>query len=139
MDRPATSRFIRYLAAAALLSAVGCGQAFAPDSDSGKLIATGFLDDLRAGKVEDAWQGASTEFKSLMGLHSLKDLVKRHPALKAPAEFAERRPVELNGRKLAEHVFLGTSKVRGKPVPSTIKVLLGAEHGGLRVEKLSVE
>jgi len=24
-------------------------------------------------------------------------------------------------------------------VPSTIKVLLGAEHGGLRVEKLSVE
>ena len=43
-----------------------------------------FLDELRAGRLEPAWQGTSTEFKSLMGLENLRDYVKTHPALKAP-------------------------------------------------------
>ena len=139
MDRPGQLPFLRCLAAAALLAAAGCGQAPAPGGDRGKEFSTGFLDELRTGKIEDAWRGTTSEFKSLMGLHSLKDLVKRHPVLKAPAEYAESRPAEQNGRKLAEHVFRGTTKVRGKPVESTIKVLLGADSGDLKVEKLSIE
>ena len=73
-----------------------------------------------------------------MGLESLRDYTKAHPALKAPAEHAESRDVSLGGRAMSECVFHATAKVRGKPVPATITVLVAPEDGG-RVERVVVQ
>ncbi|ODT97187.1 MAG: hypothetical protein ABS79_07645 [Planctomycetes bacterium SCN 63-9] len=129
------------IAALAALIATGCGQPGGEANEEGRAAATQFLDELRAGRLEVAWQGTSSEFKSLMGLENLRDYVKRHPGLKATAEYADSRPVERNGQAMNEYVFHATARaVRGKmPKPSTIKVLAGAGGEGWRVEQLVVE
>jgi hypothetical protein len=125
-----------YAGAFLLLALAGCGGAGSAGGEGGREAAVQFLDDLRAGRVEPAWQATSTEFKSLMGHESLRDYVKAHPALKGPAEYAESRPIE---GALTECRFRATTKTKGKSVPATIKVLVGPTGEGWRVEKLSVE
>lgn len=119
--------------------AVGCGRTGSAGDEDGRAIAVRFLDDLRAGKLEPAWQGSSTEFKSLMGVENLRDYVKTHPALKAPAEYAESRTIDRDGLSMVEHIFHATTQVRRKPVSATIKVLLAAGDDGWKVEHLAVE
>lgn len=131
-------------AALMALVAAGCGRAGSGGVDGEpRAVAVRFLDELKAGRLEPAWEGASTEFKSLMGVETLRDYVKTHPALKAPAEFAEARTIDRGGRAMAEYVFNATAtakaKARGKPVASTIKVLLASGDGGWKVEQLTVD
>lgn len=107
--------------------------------DDGRAVAAQFLDQVRAGQLEAAWQGCSTEFKSLTGVENLRDYVKAHPAPKAPAEFGEARAVDRKGRSMEEYVFRGTAKVRGKTAPATIRVPLAHGDAGWQAEHLSVE
>lgn len=138
IERPSVLRLIA--AATLVLVSIGCGAGSEPPRDASQQAASKFLEGLRAGKLEPAWQETSTEFKSLMGLGSLKDYVKSHPALKAPAEFAEVRRIEREGHVMAECRFHGTTKVKGKSTPATIGVIVGSSDGGAwKVEKLSVE
>jgi len=138
-ERPGTLHCIATVAMLALASA-GCGAGSEPPKDASQQAASKFLEDLRAGKVEAAWQETSTEFKSLMGLGSLKDYVKAHPALKAPAEFAEVRNIEREGHFMAECKFHSSAKVKGKSAPAMIDVIVGSSDGGeWKVEKLSVQ
>lgn len=135
-------RYLKCVGASAAFLAlitVGCGRTGTAVNDEPRAIAVRFLDELRAGKLQPAWQGASTEFKSLMGLENLRDYVKRHPALKASAEYSESRTIDRDGRALVESVFHATPRVRGKPVPAKIKVLLAAGTDGWKVEQLVVE
>lgn len=131
--------------AAALIAlvAAGCGGSSGTGTvdDEGRAVAVQFLDEVRTGRLQPAWEGSSTEFKSLMGVENLRDYVKAHPALKAPAEYAEVRTIDQDGRALSEYVFRAsaTPKPRGKPVASTIKVLLAAGDAGWKVESLAVE
>ena len=122
-----------------VLVAAGCGRTGSAVGDDPRAIAVQFLDELRAGRLEPAWQGSSTEFKSLMGLENLRDYVKAHPALKAPAEHAESRTIDRDGRAYVEQVFHATARVRGKSAPATIKVLLASGPDGWKVEQLVVE
>ena len=69
----------------------------------------------------------------------MRDYVKSHPALKAPAEYAESRTFDNHGIAMAEYVFHATTKRRGKAIPATIKVLLAAGDEGWKVEHLAVE
>jgi hypothetical protein len=117
----------------------GCSRPASEVGDGGRAAAVRFLDELRAGRLEPAWQGSSAEFKSLMGLESLRDYVKAHPALKAPAEYAETRAIDRNGRSMTECVFHATTKLRGKPATATIRVLLAPGDDGWEVEHLAVE
>jgi hypothetical protein len=121
------------------VSLAGCGGTGGAADDQGQATAIHFLDELRAGRLEPAWQAASTEFKSLMGIENLRDYVKTHPTLRGPAEYTEYRAIERNGRPMAEHIFRATTKVRGKPVSSTIRILLADGNEGWKVEHLSVE
>jgi hypothetical protein len=120
----------------AVLALFGCA---GPASEDSRAVSSRFLDEIRSGQVEPAWQGTSSEFKSLMGLENMRDYVKRHPILKTPAEYAESRTIDRNGRTLNEHVFRATTQIRGKPVTATIKVLLAAGDDGWKVEHLVVE
>lgn len=133
------------LAVLTALTAVGCGRSGGAADDATKAVAVRFLDELRAGNIRPAWVSSSTEFKSLMGAENLRDYVKTHPALKAPAEFVETRPIERDRRTLAECVFQATpppsksKKSKAKPGPATIKVLLAPGSEGWKVEQLVVE
>ncbi|WP_406697419.1 hypothetical protein V5E97_01040 [Singulisphaera sp. Ch08] len=121
------------------LFAGGCGQTGSTSDGDAQAVATQFLDELRAGRLEPAWQGTSVEFKSLMGAGSLRDYVKRHPALKANAEYSESRSIDRGGPALTECLFHATTRVRGKSVPATIKVILASGAEGWKVEQLIVE
>lgn len=138
-QQPSVLRRIAVAMMLALASA-GCGTSSEPPKDASQQAATRFLAAIQAGKLEDAWQGTSTEFKSLMGLENLRDYIKTHPALKGPTEFTELRRIEREGHVMSECRFHGSAKVKGKPVPATIDVVVGSSEGGeWKVEKLSVE
>ena len=119
----------------------GCGRTGGMGGDESRAIAARFLEELRAGRHEGAWQGTSAEFKSLMGLENLRDYVKTHPALKAPAEYVESRAIDRDGRGMTEHVFRATPQARrgNKPLPATVRLLLAPGDEGWKVEHLSVE
>ncbi|WP_165244917.1 hypothetical protein [Paludisphaera soli] len=137
-DRPRAGRFLASFALVALMGA-GCGRSGTQAVDESRAAAERFLGEVREGRFQPAWDGGSTEFKSLMGVETLRDLVKAHPALKSPAEFAESRAIERDGLAQSECVFRATAKVRGKPVTATIKVLVAPDADGWKVERLSVE
>ena len=118
----------------------GCGGSFlGGSSGDGRGAATQFLTELREGRLEPAWQGTTSEFKSLMGLENLRDCVKTHPALKGPADYVEARDAARDGRTMVEHVFRAEGRIRGKPVTSTVKVLVAAGDGDWGVEHLRIE
>lgn len=131
-------RNLRMAAALALATwAAGCGGGATPPEGDAARAAEAFLGELRAGKVEPAWDATSPEFKSLMGLDALRDLVKKNPALRGQAEFAEARP---SGAGLTECLFRGSNaKPRGKPAPVSVRVTLSPAAGGWAVERLAVE
>ncbi len=136
---------IRYSARLAVHAAffglvlAGCGVSGPKAGDDGREAAARFLDDLRAGRLDPAWQGTSSEFKSLMGLEGLRDCVKAHPALKGPAEYVEARDAAREGRAMVEHVFRAEGRLRNKAVTSTVKVLVAVGDGKWGVENLRVE
>jgi hypothetical protein len=139
MQGKSWSRHFGAFAALVSLITAGCGRSGSEVNEDGRAIAAQFLDELRAGRLESAWKSSSTEFKSLMGLENLRDYVKTHPALKAPAEFTESRTIDGASRDTAEYVFHATTRSRGKEVHATIKVLLALGDEGWKVEHLNVE
>ena len=69
----------------------------------------------------------------------LRDYIKAHPALKAPAEYVEARPAAVGNPAAKQHVFRAEAKVKGKAVPATIKVMVAPGGDGWGVEQLVVE
>lgn len=125
------------LVTALVIGVAGCNGSSTPVVDDAAHAAEAFLGELRAGKVEPAWNATSPEFKSLMGLDALRDLVKKTPALRGAAEFAETRAA---GVGLTECVFRGSNaKPRGKPSPASVRVALSSGSEGWKVERLAVE
>lgn len=104
-----------------------------PGQDEGRRVATQFLDALRSGQVDAAWESTSAEFKSMLGLEGFRDYIRKHPALTAPADCSEVIPQTRNGLALAECVFRPTD---GK---ATIRVLVAREAEAPRVEHVTVE
>jgi hypothetical protein len=112
----------------------GCSSS-TPDPDASRSTAAKFLDEIRAGKVSNAWEGTTTEFKSLLGREGLEGYVRAHPALKEkePADFVSFNTAERNGLPLGECAFRSASR------KSSIKVLLAREDGAWKVERLTVD
>jgi hypothetical protein len=148
-------RIVRAVSGLGLAVAASClGIACVGDSSApadGRAAATSFLDEIRAGRVEPAWRATTVEFKSLMGLDSLRDYVRAHPALKGKAEFLDGRTVKSSGPELAEYTFRAIppppAKARGRgkkagpaqPASATIRVTTAREDGTLKVERLAIE
>ena len=121
-----------------------CGRTSPAQVDEGQGVASAFLDELRAGRVDPAWQASTVEFKSLMGAESLRDYVRTHPALKAKAEFVASQPVEASSGRRVNYQFQATpppTRTRSKtpPGPATIRVMLDFATSPPKVERLAVE
>lgn len=137
---PGQLALVRALLVLALLTPFGCGPGPDPSTDAGgREVATHFLDQLREGQVEPAWQATTTEFKSLMGLESLRGFLKARPALRSSAEHVTARDARRDGRVMAEHVFRATATVRGKPATTTVVVLVARDGDRWAVEQVRVE
>ena len=67
------------------------GGATTPADDPGA-VAAAFLAEIRSGKVDQAWDGTGTEFKSFMGKDQFRQFVKKHAALKTQATAGETTP-----------------------------------------------
>lgn len=131
-------RSVRMIGLLALaLCGVGCGGGAAPGGDDAAKAAEAFLGELREGRVEPAWEATSAEFKSLMGLDALRDLLKKNTALNGALEFVGTRAGPAG---LTECDFRGTNVPRrGKSRPVEVRVVLGPGGAGWVVEKLAVE
>ena len=100
-------------------------------------VADEFLEKVRSGKVGDAWQSTTAEFKSATGEGRFKAFVKANPALSAPAERTAFQNVTANGLTLGEYTYRASPK---KPTDqSTIRVWIAREHGEWRVDRVFVE
>jgi hypothetical protein len=112
----------------------GCSSS-SPDPDASRATAARFLDEIRAGRVSEAWESTSTEFKSLLGREGLEGYVRTHPALKEkePADFISFNTAERSGLPLGECTFRSASR------KSAVKVLLARENGAWKVERLTVD
>jgi len=123
------------LALALALVCAGCGGGAAPEPDASRDVAARFLDEIRAGKAEAAWEGTSTEFKSLLGRDGFVAYVRKHPALKEkePPLFVSFNSAERNGIPVGECAFRSASK------KSAVKVLVAKENGTWKVERLTVD
>lgn len=129
-------RLRRVLAPLALaLLCAGCGGGAVPEPDASRDTAARFLDEVRAGRAEAAWEGTSTEFKSLLGRDGFIAYVRKHPALleKEPAQFVSFNAAERNGIPVGECAFRSASR------KSAVKVLVAREGGVWRVERLTVD
>ncbi len=102
-------------------------------ANEGQAIAASFLSEIRAGRVDAAWEGTTTEFKSMLGLEGLRSLVKKHPVLRQEAGFVREGELLSNGITLREVVF------RGDQAGSEVKVLLAPDSGSWKVERLIAE
>src|SRR5262249_28252489 len=58
-----------------------------PDDKTSISIAEPFLDEIRQGRVDAAWESTTAEFKSMTGKEDFKKFVNEQPALKEPLEF----------------------------------------------------
>lgn len=125
---------------ALLLALIGCGGPGATaGGEDGREAADRFLEEVRAGRIEPAWQSTSTEFKSLMGLESLRELAQKQPALKGQPEHIESKRIDRDGLPLTEHAYRAQGKARNRAVTSTLRVIVSQGDDGWKVEKLSVE
>ncbi len=101
--------------------------------DEARQKATRFLDDLRAGRADDAWAGTSADFKSMYGRERFRQFVRSKPVLKVPAEF-QACEFKTNGDlRVAECTFRPT---HGK---GSITVVLNVDQGVWKVGRLDVE
>jgi len=54
---------------------------FAEDSKQSQKVVDGYLADIRAGKLDNAYQSTTKEFKAHMSRKEFEDLIKQHPGL----------------------------------------------------------
>jgi hypothetical protein len=129
------------LAIAPCLALIGCRGPGPADHD-GRAQAEAFLASIRSGQLEPAWQSTSDEFKSIMGLDSLRELVAHNPALLSEPTYDSTLTRQHDGLTLAECVFHATPPTSGKvapPTPTTITILLSAPTGAWKVDHMALE
>ncbi|MBL8849227.1 MAG: hypothetical protein JNG89_06065 [Planctomycetaceae bacterium] len=113
----------------------GCG-AGAPDDAEARAVVTRFIDQLRAGEIDAAWESTTADFKSDEGRESFRKYVKGKPVLAGPLEIAELKQVEIHGLTRWEAVLHPPSET--KP-PAIVRTMIAQEGDAWRVERLVVE
>ena len=96
----------------------------------GKAEADTFLEKLRRGQTDQAWQSAGSDLKSYMGKETLRALVKKNPALRESAASVPSANHGGNGREIHEYlteksgkkIAIGVTLENGKPRVDSIEV-----------------
>jgi hypothetical protein len=96
-------------------------------ADDPQTVAAAFLDQVRAGQVDQAWESSGVEFKSFMGRDQFRLLVKKHPELKGPAT---------PGEVVNEGPLRSCSFMCGK---LKLAIIVASADGRWRVEGVKVE
>jgi hypothetical protein len=104
--------------------------------ESGQAIAEPFLEEVRSGKADAAWEATTAEFKSNLGRENFLKYVDTHPLLKEPLEFYSLQTVSINDVPRTECVF-GKQGAPGSG--AKVRVILATEDGELKVERLIAE
>lgn len=112
-----------------MLTLLPLGCAGRPGEAAERALAETFLEGIRVGRVEEAWTGASPEFKSFMGKDQFKSFVWSNPVLKEKAVFEKAEPLPEGKWVLCS--FAGKSK--------KVLLTLGPEEGGWKVVGMKVE
>ena len=139
-SRPGNTRLVAIAVLAAIAGGAYLLYAFFGSSaippESGKAVAEPFLEDVRSGKAESAWEGTTAEFKSNLGRENFLKYVESHPLLKEPLEFYSLQTVSINGVPRTECAF----GKRGAPGSGPkVRVVLATEQGKLKVERVIAE
>lgn len=103
----------------------------------GKDIALAFLEQVRQGKTAEAWTGSSAEFKSYLGKDTLRDLVKKTPALREKTEFVSMDATKVNG--LDRKIFTFRAPKSLKQIKVTLAPDPGSNPLTFRVEHLEID
>lgn len=74
-------------------------------TDNAEQEAIRFLDLIREGEVDLAWEGTTAEFKSFVGLDRLKTTVQQNSALRQPSEIFSSQKVNVGPLELLECLF----------------------------------
>ena len=102
-----------------------------PSVVEGRATADQFLTRVREGKAGDAWDGSTTEFKSIEGRESFVRKAKAAPILKEELQFGSVQNVVVQDTPRSE--FLYTSSKSG----GTVRVLISHEQGSWKVDRLT--
>ena len=134
---------IAVIASIVLVAALGAigyqwfAKAGGPPADNGLSIAEPFLEEIRQGKVDAAWESTSAEFKSMKGKEDFKKFVKEQPVLKEPLEMEHVQQVMINKTTCLQCNFHKKAAPGAKP---KVRVLIAQDAGkGWKVERLLVE
>ena len=109
------------------------GRPTQPDVDAGRAVAEQFLQQIRAGKADQAWASTTAEFKSAQGRETFAKFVKDHPLLSTPTAFVAVQTVSVQDSPRAEYTYRGTD---GK---GTVRLLAGDEQGMWRIDRMTVD
>ncbi|MGD9647205.1 MAG: hypothetical protein AB7U73_15950 [Pirellulales bacterium] len=104
-----------------------------PSVDVGKQVAEEFLQNVRDGRSDQAWQSTTAEFKSALGREKFLQYVKERPYFKKPLSFVSTQTVKLHDQSRSEIVY------RTADSKATIRLLVGAESGGWHVDRMVVD
>ena len=104
--------------------------------ESGRAVAEPFLEEIRSGTPDSAWESTTAEFKSNLGRENFLKYVETHPLLKEPLEFYSLQTVALNDVPRTECVFGKQGSPGSGP---KVRVILAHEEGELKVERLIAE
>jgi len=116
-----------------ILALAGCGRT-PPADDAGK-AADAFLETVRTGKVDAAWESTTAEFKSSEGRESFRRVVTKEAVLKKPLKRSSQEPVTIGQLERLELMY----QPEDTSLKSSVKLLLAADGGEWKVDSLSVE
>lgn len=105
--------------------------------NEGLNIAAEFLQSIRKGAVDQAWESTTAEFKSAFGRENFRKWVRNHPVVMKDLEFVKTQPTH-PGDLPREFLFTPASEA-SKPDAALIQVLLARDDRGWRVERLLVD
>ncbi|HEX3727600.1 MAG TPA: hypothetical protein VHV08_15205 [Pirellulales bacterium] len=103
-----------------------------PNVDEAHQATDRFLELVRQGHADQAWQSTTAEFKSAQGREVFVGYVKSHSWLKEPLSFVSVQTVTLQDRPRAECVY------RSPKSPGTVRLLIDNDHGVWRVDRIAL-
>ena len=127
---------ILILALLSLLLLVGVWLADRPVStEDAHEEAMHFLNQLRAGEIDLAWEDTTAEFKSFVGRDRLRKTVRSNPVFQHPFEMTSSQSVEIGPLRLFECLFRSA-----KFADTNVRILLApTKQGQWKVERLEIQ
>ena len=97
----------------------------------GRAVAEAFLASVHSGKPGEAWDAATTEFKSIEGRESFIRKAKSTPILKDALQFNSSQQVMIQDEPRTEYLFQS-------PNAKMVRILGGYERGDWKVDRLTL-